>query len=349
MYNKKIIYVLTIVSGIILLIALGAGFYVSTEINKTSEALSLYRDNKEAGYHIMMFLDKSNQMYSDAFRAGVNEVAKEHNIAVELISIDRSNYIEELLDRLDLAMYAKVDGIIVHAYLDERIIGKIEQAKDMGIPVVTLNEDLPLRSRITYVGINRYNMGLVVGETIAKKTGGSGKLAVIEQKGFLRKGEQNITKKTDLMIQGINDVFERYDDLSLEVVRYIERGVLRAGTVATEILQEYPSINAIYSTDGQSTLGIVQVLIDNNRVKDFVLVSFGDNEGVLHYIGKGDIIEATIVTDYKEIGKSAVRAFYEYKTTGVAKSHVNVPMQVVDENNVESYMKEKSEAYEKNE
>lgn len=347
MKNNKLFFILSIVSGLILIIALILGFYISKGINKASESLNIF-ENKDADYHIMILMDKSNQVYSKSFERGVYKASEEFNIAVELIKIDGNNYNEEVLDRLDMAMYSKVDGIVVHAYDDERIIAKIEQASDMGIPVVTLNEDLAQSSRITYVGVNRYNIGLEVGKTIAKISGGNGKIAVIEQKGFTENSD-DILSKTDLMILGIQDVFQNYNNLSLELIHYSEQSVLSAETITIDILREHPEINGIYCTDGQSTLGIIQVLIDKNRISDFILIGFGDDEEILNYIEKGNILEATIVTNYQNIGRHAVKAFYDYKITEIANSHVNTSIQVVDEKNIKAYIREKGETYEENE
>lgn len=348
MKKNRFFYILTFISGTILVISLILGFYISNEINKTSESLNLKNNNENYDYHIMMLLDKSYQVYSEEFETGVIEASKKYSIATEIIKIGGKNYLEEILDRLDMAMYAKVDGIVLHAYNDERIMEKIEQANDMGIPVVTLNEDLPQSPRITYVGVSKYNIGLEVGKTIANATDGHGKIAVIQRRSFADSIESEAITKMDLLILGIEDVFENYKDLNLEKVSYTEEGVLSAETVATEILDENPDINGIYCTDGQSTLGIVQVLIDKNLVKNIMLIGFGDDEEILNYIEKGKIIEATIITDSKYIGSNAVRAIYEYKTTELVKSHINTPLQIVDENNVKAYRKEKGESYEEN-
>jgi ribose transport system substrate-binding protein len=119
--------------------------------------------------------------------------------------------------------------------------------------------------------------------------------------------------------------------------------VLSAETAATEVLRENKSINAFFCTEGGNTLGVAQVLIDNNLVGDMVLVGFGNETEIIEYIEKGNIIEASIATDHEDIGKKIILAFHEYQTNHFVSSFINTDLQVVDENNVKTYLNEMSE------
>ncbi len=339
MGNKKI--AIPIIAGlfIVLLVALSAGFYISHQLSESAKKEYFWSSKEPARYHILVLLDDSTQAYGDAFVRGIEEAGESYQIAAEMIKIDGSNYKNDLMERLDMAMYMEVDGVILHAFDDEELAMKINTMSDAGIPVITLNEDLPETKRISYVGVNRYTIGQAAGMSLAKQMGGAGRIAVIEQQSF----SSSEFSSEDMMILGLTDVLKEYPKLKLSVVRYTEEGVLSAETVASGIVKDYPGITGIFCTDGQNTLGAVQVLLDNNLVNDKVLIGYSDDDEILSYIQKGNIIEASIATNYEDVGREAINAFDEYFEVGFVSSYVNTPLQVIDMDTVDAYIGEKSE------
>lgn len=339
MGNKKI--AIPIIAGlfIVLMVALSAGFYISYQLSESSKKEYFWSSKEAAKHHILVLLDDSTQAYGDAFVRGIEEAGESYQIAAEVIKIEGNNYKNDVLQRLDMAMYMEVDGVILHAFDDEDLASKINALSDANIPVITLNEDLPETKRISYVGVNRYTIGQAAGMALAKEMEDEGKIAVIEQRSF----SSAEFSSEDMMILGLTDVLKEYPNLKLGVVRYTEEGVLSAETVASRIIKEYPDVNGIFCTDGQNTLGAVQVLLDNNLVNDNVLVGYSDDDEILSYIQKGNIIEASIATNYADVGREAINAFNEYFEVGFVSSYVNTPLQVIDMNTVDDYIREKSE------
>lgn len=153
-------------------------------------------------HHLMFILNEDDHAYGSDFMKGVTEASAVYNIAKEMVLISEENYLEEVIDRLDMAIYSKVDGIIVHAYTDPRIIDKINQATEMGIPVITLNESVHTSKRLAYVGSNRYDMGIEVGKTISRLSGEYGNVAIID-----RVMSEAGLEMMGLLSQGMTDVF----------------------------------------------------------------------------------------------------------------------------------------------
>ncbi len=343
MRKNKFIYTLTIVSISILVISLTAGFYFSNEISKTSSKLNLFSNEEAFDYHIMMLLDKSDKEYSSSFKEEVIKISKELSIGIEIIMIDGNDYIEKIIDYLDLAMYSKVDGVILHAYNSDNIVKKVDELIDMNIPVITLNEKLTESDRTSYVGVNRYDLGLSVGKTISEISSNKGKISIIEQQGFFSEKPEDF----DLMVMGVKEITNRLNDLDIEDVSYSKYGELSAETIATNIITDKQEIDIIYCTDSHSTLGIIQVLLDNNLIDKFILIGSGKDDEILSYMEKGNIIEATIVVDYLKIGRVAIETMYEYKKSNIAVSHVSIPIQILKEENLKSYLENSGEEYEK--
>ena len=347
---------------VVLLGAIGLGLYITNKISNTSEQLNQLESNEPADYHIMIIVDSKNRFYSTQFRQGIKAAALEYKIAYEIIEVEGSNYYEDVLDALDMAIYSKVDGIVLHAIPSDKVVAKINDASDLNIPVITLNEDLAESARICYVGVNRYNIGQEAGKILAESMGGKGKIAVVEQRGYLAQNyldnkikdsintnQDNQLLSKDTLLLGIADIVKNYKDLKVDFIGYTEQGTLSAETIITNILKENPDITGIFCSDGQNTLGVIQAIIDNNLVNKTKLIGYGDEEEILEYVEKGNIIEATLVSDYHDIGYEAMKAFYEYKNVQFVSSYINTDLKIVTENNIDAYRNEKSEIREKEE
>lgn len=325
------------ISVAILIGALVSGLVIANKIQNKTETLG-HLTYEQVDYHLMMILNAGDQNYSEAFERGVQEASQQRNIVVETVWIDQQDYLESVLDRLDMAIFAKVDGIILHAYDDSEIVDRINRASEMGIPVITLHENVHQSKRLAYVGNSQYSVGIDVGKTIARLTDEQAKVAVIDQSVYdLAESEM------DLLSLGISDVFENYDYMDLVTTRRSTQGVLSAENVALSILDDYPNISVIFSTNGQATLGIVQVLIDQNKVNDVTVIGSSDNEEILRYIQQGNVIEATLVTDCYSIGKGAIETFYNYMTEGLVNTQISPSITVVDKSNIKGYLEARDE------
>lgn len=333
---------LTAISGALLIIAVMTGLYISNEIKNKSLSVDTTEYN-ESTHHMMFLLNDDDQAYGTFFMNGLNEACRDYNIASEIIMIPEDNYLNEVLDRLDMAIYSKVDGIVLHAYNDPLIVDKINRATEMGIPVITLNENVHESKRLAYVGNSRYSIGIEVGKTIARISGSYGKVAVVD-----RVAEDSSSDMMDLLSLGIKDAFENIDGLTLVTTRNTSQGVLSAENVAVNILRDYPDIDIIYSTDGANTLGIVQVLIDQNKINDIMIIGTTDHAEILNYIRFGGAIDATLVTDYYAEGYGAVETFAKFKEEGLVSSQITPSITVIDTSNIEIYLEQLEVKDEKN-
>jgi ribose transport system substrate-binding protein len=337
--NKRLFFWVMGILVITLSVALFAGFYISYQLTKSSADEYFWASKENADYHVMILIDGSNQTYSEEFIRGIEEESEIYRVATEIISIEGANYRDQLIENMQLAMYNKVDGLIIHAYYDDEVIAMIDKLSLAGIPVITMNEDLASSQRITYVGVNRYTIGEIAAQEMIKSLGTSGKIAVIEPRSY----EEYADINDSLLVLGFNDILKKYPNITLEHVLYTEEGVLSAEIIATNLMKENPDISGIFCTNTSNTLGVIQVLVDNNLVSQVSLIGYGDEVEILDSIKKGNIIEASIVTDFYDIGKKAIAAFYEYKTSAFVSNYFNTSIQVIDQSNVDTILLEKSE------
>ncbi len=289
---------------------------------------------KPAIYHLMVIVDANDSTYNDAFLEGVKEAGESLRVASEIVLVDGNRYNEKVIEKLEMASYAKVDGLVVQSVNSEAFVRKVNEVVESGIPVFLLGEDITETERVSYIGVNRYNIGHSAGVMLADIMDGKGKIAIIDHKAY--GGDKTLSL-------GLSDVFMDHEDISIELVTYTQQGALNSETIATQIFRNYPQIDGIFCTNSQNTLGVAQAMIDNNVVNDFTLIGFGDDVELLEYIEKGKIAKGTIVADYKDIGYKAITVFSDYKSKDFVSSVINTTVHLVSEDTIGLFLDERGE------
>lgn len=332
---KAIIFRIVVFMLIILLVfLLATGIIYSTKINQ--QALENFNTNENAKYHVMLIVDGLNPAYSEDFKKGMLEASEEYKVAVELWEIRENNVMEESLKKFDIAIKSKVDGIIIHSFNNSLFENYINLASEYDIPVITLNEDLPQSNRISYIGINEYQIGLKAGELINKAISTEANIAVIQKRTYAGNNTNTLKKENDLVVMGLSDAIKDYDNLNLSVIKYTNEGRLSAEDVTMDILENHKGVNVIFSADAQDTLGVMQVLADFNRSADTIIIGCGDSQEILEYIERG-VIYGSIVSDYRNMGYTAIKEFAHYKNEKMISSYTSLDIKIVDKNNIKEY------------
>lgn len=292
-------------------------------------------------YHFMVIIDGTNSSYVKEFKRGMIKANEELNIAIEFWEITGPDKIEDIIRQVDIAINSGVDGIILDAYNNNSFKDIINEAHQKGIPVVTISEDVPESERISHVGLSKFHIGSEVGNLLNDTISGSGDIIVLQRSSS---SEENISEKSDGLISlGIRDTIEN-DNLQVKVKNYTGETILSAEDITMQLLDdEKNNIKAIVCTNGQDTLGVVQVLIDFNKISNISVVGYEDLPEILDYIETEiEVINGTIVTDYNAVGYSSVSSLFQYKEEGIVSNYSDVNVKIITKNNIELYRKELS-------
>ncbi len=146
---------------------------------------------------------------------------------------------------------------------------------------------------------------------------------------------------------GIKDTLKDYSNIHIEQVNYSAASVLTAEEVAMNILEKYENVKAIVCTNGQDTLGVVEVLIDFNKISSIVVIAYDDLPEVLDYIDK-EVIYATVVADYQKEGYDSIQALVQYIEQDIVETYYYIDTTIVTKDNLEQYKGEMNAEAEKN-
>lgn len=179
--------------------------------------------------------------------------------------------LEKQVAMVEQAIEKKMDAIVISAASSDGIIPALKKAKDADIKIVNFDTRVSDKSIIdVYVGADDVEGAYKAGKYIAEQLGGEGKVGLItglmaqstgvdRREGFLKAMSE---------YPGIEVVAEASADWRSDL----------AADVATNMLTAHPDIDAIFASNDQMAMGMVNAAKAAGKADDVILVGY---DGIL--------------------------------------------------------------------
>lgn len=333
--KKSTLTVFFILAGCMLFLS-GIWIY----FQKNLDQVDLGEGEGAASYakHYLMISGEENTLMWDSIYKSASEAAEDADAYVELIQTGHdSDYTKE--DYLRIGIASKVDGIILEADGSNEERELIQEAADQNIPVVTVLTDDSSSARISFVGLNSYQLGNAYTEQI---------LGLLKEheptQVLLLSNSQSKTQETNLVYYQIKKELEekKKDYQSVNISEY---SIDSSSDFDTEefvrdiFVSEENLPDVLVCMDEVVTECVYQALVDYNQVGNVDVVGFYYSDVILDAISKG-IISSAIALDMDEIGRYSINALEEYSSLGHTSSYYSVGQNVITRANVGSYRTE---------
>jgi len=202
----------------------------------------------------------------------------------------------------------KVDLLIVAANEGMALTPVVEEAFDKGIPVIMVDRRILSDKYTAYIGADNYELGKAVGNYIAHRLKGRGK--VVELSGLV--GSTPAIERH----QGFMSAISQYPDMTLLASE--DAGWLQQPAEAKmdSLLQRFPEIDAVYGMNDRMAAGAFRAAGRRGREKEMIFV------GIDALPGKGNGVE--LVLD------SVLDATFIYPTEG--DKVVQLAMDILEKN-----------------
>jgi len=190
--------------------------------------------------------------------------------------------IQEFIDK-------KVDLIIVSPNKAAPITPIIEKAYSAGIPIVLVDRKISSESYTAFIGADNYQIGIEVGNYIAKLLNGKGNIAEI-------RGLDGSTSATERH-QGFLDAIHNYQ--GIELVYNADGAWLKdvAENKMEEALLLHPYIDLVFAHNDRMAMGAYNIANQQNKSNDIYFIGIdalpGNNGGITHVLESK--LEATFI------------------------------------------------------
>jgi ribose transport system substrate-binding protein len=304
---KKAAWVLAIVFG---LVFVGATLLNADLIGKSRTALAHGVSlsplaAKPARYQIIVVMPDTDDSFFRGLIDGIEAGAARAEAAIQVFrypgssSSDAERYFE-------IALRAKVDGLIMYTPRNDRVSDRSERAARSGVVFIPVGTDAPDGGRLNFIGSGSFLQGFEGARIICSALGRSARIGVIlpaTSTGDLR---------DELLYRGVDSAVRTFPGASVASVVRARPGILSGEEAAARMLRTAPAVNAIFCSNAQDTEGAAQVVVDANRVGSVFIVGADETPDIDHYIDKG-VVGASIVRDSRRIGLDAMLAFTRLK------------------------------------
>ncbi len=234
--------------------------------------------------------------------------------------------IPAMITAFEQAMARKgIRGIVVVGF-EPALVPIIDKAVDAGIPVVTVDADLPDSKRVAFVGTGNYRAGLEGGEKLARLIGGKGKIALMT-----KVGQSNLEER----IRGYRDAVARHPGMSIAQIVDTQSDAVIAAQVATAVLRKNPDLAGIGCVEAAGGIGAATAVKEAGLAGKVKIVAMDRGNDVLEQIGKG-VISATIAQRTALMPYYAVQILYNMANNSIpitsdnAKAGVTTVPSVID-------------------
>lgn len=310
----------------VLLLAVSAILLV--RIGTRAADVTKKREHSEFDWHIMMVAKRMDSPFWISVYEGGRTEGLRRKAVIELVGPSSDADRQTAPFWIDYAVAARVDGILAYLSDDEDTRSSLALAARRGIPVIALESDTIPEARQSFVGVNSFELGRVLGGLIREAVGVSGDALVFldEAAGY---GPENI------MLSAIRDTL-RASPL-IRVTPMVAESPSGAGfeSAIRQRLLEDRTTDAVVCLNVEDTMRVAQALIDLNRTDQVSIIAFRDSPEILEYVRKG-IVRSVVVIDAEQMGGKAVEAMLELLETKHANDYVITDMHVITRENLEA-------------
>ena len=213
-----------------------------------------------------------------------------------------------MVTAFEQAIVKKPNGIVVVGF-ENVLVPIINKAVEAGIPVVTVDADLPESKRIAFVGTGNIEAGRVCARTLVKLTGGKGKVAFMTIPGQSNLDDRMIGYKEELANHPEIEVVQTVD---------VQGDPTIAAQAAATLLQKYPDLAALACVEAVGGAGAAVAVKEAGKAGQVKILAMDRGNEVIQFIKEG-VISATIAQQTALMPYYAVQILYNL-------NNVDIPM-----------------------
>lgn len=260
--------------------------------------------------------DYSDELYIGVYCLGNLEYFHDHKIGLkaagEMMGV-KTKYtgppdydLNAMITAFEQAIAEKPAGIITFG-AENSLLPVINKAIAAGIPVVTVDGDIPDSNRVAFVGTGNYNAGYLGGTKLAEALGGKGKVAILTEPSV------DLHRKRH---QGYEDALAEYPGIEVVQVGDTKADPVHTLQVVNAILQKNPDLGGIGCTDAVGGAASATAIEEADMVGQVKILSMDRDRQVLEKIEKG-IVTGTIVQKSAMMPFFALQILFNIRHAGV--------------------------------
>jgi ribose transport system substrate-binding protein len=221
----------------------------------------------------------------------------------------------------------KMDAIVIAPVDSRGIVSAVEEANRAGIPVFTADIAAAGGDVTAHIASDNAQGGRLVGEFLARRLGGRGKVAILDQ--------PTVTSVID-RVRGFREAMAGYPGITIVAAPAVERGLREVAKQKTDnLLQSHPDLNAVFGSNDDCALGALASIRAAGRT-GIVIVGFDATPEAQAAIREGSPLLADAVQYPVTIGRRTVEAIAAYLHGQAVPRRIPIPVGIVDRDSLDA-------------
>ena len=310
--NKKIKKISSLLAALTLTIGLSACTTTTTPPKVEQPPVEASTDQKSTKDQLYIEVSAlGNLDYFFDHKLGMKKVGEELGVRTEYVGPAEYD-MNAMVAAFEQAIAKKPNGIVVVGFEDS-LNPIVKKAIDAGIPVITVDADLPNSGRLAFVGTGNINAGKMGGDKLAELIGKKGKVALMT-----KPGQSNLEQR----IQGYKEALAKYPDIEIVQIADTQSDPVVGAQAASALLQKYPDLAGIACVEAAGGSGAATAVKEANLAGKVKIISMDRGNDVLQGIEDGTI-SATVVQQ---------TALMPYYATQILYNLVNSKVSITTDN-----------------
>ncbi|PRR81361.1 ABC transporter substrate-binding protein [Clostridium vincentii] len=269
----------------------------STKVNESLES----KDEEEI--YIPIISKGWQHQYWQSVKMGANKAAKDYNVRITFEGPEGDAAINKQIEMIESALSKEPSALVLAACNSDAVIPQLEKAKAANIPIIGFDSGVDSDIPITMVATDNEVASSAAADKLAAAIGQEGEIAVICHDSVSTTG----TERRDGFV---NQMKEKYPNIKVVAVEYSGGDHDISQNITRTIIDKYPNIKGIFATNEGSAYGLINGVIEKDKVGKIVLVGFDAGKLQKESVRNGTMLGA-ISQDPFNIGYKAVEAAYK--------------------------------------
>jgi len=258
-----------------------------------------------------------DQLYIEVSALGNLDYFYDHKMGMEMVGKElgvRTEYVgpaeydmNAMVAALEQAIAKKPNGLVVVGF-EPSLNAIVDKAVEQGIPVVTVDADLPGSKRLAFVGTGNYGAGVVGGHKMASLIGEKGKVAIMT-----KPGQSNLEER----IAGYQEALAEYPGIEVVQIADTQSDPVVAAQAASALIIKYPDLAGLVCVEGAGGSGAATAVREAGKAGEIKIVAMDRGNEVLEAIEEG-IISASVAQQTALMPYYAVQILFNLNNSKVA-------------------------------
>lgn len=243
-----------------------------------------------------LIMEEAGNPYWEQIKEGAVAAGEEAGIYIETYGPSKAGK-DEQLETMNRMIESNVDAIITQGIDDPVFQELVQKALEKGVPVITVDSDVPESGRRAYIGTDNYEAGVSAGEELLRNTEG------MQHVGIVSGSADTVNQKE--RVEGFRDTVEASGRVEIKDIGYSGISEIGAAQATYSLLKEEPDITALYGTSALDAIGIAQGIEEIEGAGELYVIGFDTLPETVQLLEEGTI-DATVRQHPVQMGEQAV-------------------------------------------